>query len=130
MNDDDFLDFKQELKEAAWNVLHDNPGSDYSDWEQTLLEQYPTEVVDALGTSPEDVFAQLADWWENWTYEDENTGICETFQDWSLIFANEQTVMLYEQLAELSAKLSRTEPPKFQRLYITPETEENQAGAK
>lgn len=114
MNDDDFLDFNQELKDAAWNVLHDNPGSDYNDWEQTLLEQYPTEVVDALGTSPEDVFAQLADWWENWTYEDENTGICETFQDWSLIFANEQTVMLYEQLAELSAKLPRTEPPEIQ----------------
>lgn len=69
-----FLDSNQELKEAAWNVLYDNPGSNYNDWEQTLLEQYPTEVVDALGTSQEDVFAQLADWWESWTYEDEHTG--------------------------------------------------------
>lgn len=105
--DDDFLDFNQELKEAAWNVLHENPGSDYSDWEQTLLKQYPTEVVDALGTSPEDAFAQLADWWESEKYEDENTGISETYQGWSLIFANEKSVMVFDELARLKLKISR-----------------------
>lgn len=47
---DDEVDFYEELKEAAWNILHENPGTDFGDWQDMLIEQYPTEVVDALGS--------------------------------------------------------------------------------
>ena len=46
---DEASDFYAELKEAAWNILHENPGTDFGDWQMMLIEQYPTEVVDALG---------------------------------------------------------------------------------
>ena len=44
-------EFYAELKDAAWNILHENPGTDFGDWQIMLIEQYPTEVVDALGTN-------------------------------------------------------------------------------
>lgn len=63
-------DFYADLKEAAWNILHENPGTDFGDWQMMLIEQYPTEVVDALGTNPPEVFAELSDWWDCMDYDD------------------------------------------------------------
>lgn len=59
--EEDEMDFYGILKECAWNVLHENPGIDFGEWSQSLIEQYPTEVVDALGSNPMDVYASLAD---------------------------------------------------------------------
>ena len=50
------FDPTSELKDAAWNILHENPGTEFGDWQNMLLEQFPLEVVDALGTNPEDIF--------------------------------------------------------------------------
>ena len=41
----------QKLREAAWNVLHENPGIGFEEWKRILLEEYPSEVVDVLGTN-------------------------------------------------------------------------------
>ena len=68
-------EFYADLKEAAWNILHENPGTDFGDWQMMLIEQYPTEVVDALGTNPPEVFAELSDWWDCMDYDD---GVLET----------------------------------------------------
>lgn len=35
---DDEVDFYTELKEAAWNILHENPGIDFGDWQDMLIE--------------------------------------------------------------------------------------------
>lgn len=102
-------DFYAELKDAAWNVLHENPGSEYGDWQQALIEQYPTEVVDALGTNPMEVYASLADLWDSVDYEDEATGECHSFKDWAEYFATERSVELYDMLAEARRKISRFE---------------------
>lgn len=67
---DEAPDFYADLKEAAWNILHENPGTDFGDWQMMLIEQYPTEVVDALGTNPPEVFAELSDWWDCMDYDD------------------------------------------------------------
>lgn len=101
------LEWEQELREGAWLVLHNEPGSDREEWRQELLSQYPTEVVDTFGTDPAQAFAAMDDWWESETYEDENTGLCETYQGWSLIFANEKSVMVFDELSRLKLKLSR-----------------------
>lgn len=89
-----------ELKEAAWNVLHENPGSEFGDWKSELISQYPAEVVDALGTDSEEVYARLADWWDSEDYEDPSTGMCERFRDWAEYFATKRSVELYDMLAE------------------------------
>lgn len=101
------LEWEQELREGAWLLLHNEPGLDREEWRQELLSQYPTEVVDTFGTDPAQAFAAMDDWWESETYEDENTGLCETYQGWSLIFANEKSVMVFDELSRLKLKLSR-----------------------
>lgn len=88
-----------ELKAAAFEYLLLNPGSEFGDWQQGLIEQYPTEVVDALGSNPEEVFADLADLWES-DYEDPKTGTCQKFSEWAMSFANEYAVGIYYYLVD------------------------------
>lgn len=108
-------EFNAELKEAAWNILHENPGTDFGDWQDMLIEQYPTEVVDALGTNPPEVYAQLSDWWETMDYDD---GVLETscsFRDWAEYFATERSVELYDLLVEEKREIRRLESEKSSR---------------
>ena len=51
---DEFMD---ELRQVGWNVLHENPGYGFDEWVQTLIEQYPSEVVDAISTHPSETYA-------------------------------------------------------------------------
>lgn len=101
---DEEVDFYAELKEATWNILHENPDTDMESWKMILIEQYPTEVVDALGTNPPEVFADLSDWWESMEYDDGITGLCCTFGEWAEYFATERSVELYDMLVEAKSK--------------------------
>ena len=101
---DEAPDFYADLKEAAWNILHENPGTDFGDWQMMLIEQYPTEVVDALGTNPPEVFAELSDWWDCMDYDDGVLEIPHTFREWSEYFATERSVELYDLLVEAKRK--------------------------
>lgn len=102
-------DFYADLKEAAWNILHENPGTDFGDWQMMLIEQYPTEVVDALGTNPPEVFAELSDWWDCMDYDDGVLEIPYTFQNWAEYFATERSVELYDLLVEAKREIKRLE---------------------
>ena len=101
---DEATDFYADLKEAAWNILHENPGTDFGDWQMMLIEQYPTEVVDALGTNPPEVFAELSDWWDCMDYDDGVLEIPHTFREWAEYFATERSVELYDLLVEAKRK--------------------------
>lgn len=101
---DEASDFYAELKEAAWNILHENPGTDFGDWQMMLIEQYPTEVVDALGTNPPEVFAELSDWWDCMDYDDGVLEIPHTFREWAEYFATERSMELYDLLVEAKRK--------------------------
>lgn len=95
-----------ELKEAAFEYLLLNPGTEFGDWQQSLISDYPTEVVDALGTDPEEVYAALADLWES-DYCDPKTGIEQKFSEWAMSFANEHSVGIYYFLVDACADLKR-----------------------
>lgn len=95
-----------DLKDAAWNVLHENPGTEFGDWQCMLIEQYPTEVADALGRNPADVFPALSDMWDCDDYTDEATGMCRTYAEWAEYFATERSVELYDLLAAEKARRS------------------------
>lgn len=95
-----------ELKDAAFEYLLLNPGSEFGDWQQGLIEDYPTEVVDALGNDPEDVYSSLADLWEK-DYEDTKTGLEQRLCDWALAFATEQSVDIYCKLVEANSRLEK-----------------------
>lgn len=92
-----------ELQEAAFEYLLTNPGSEFGDWQQGVISNYPTEVVDALGTSPEDVYATLADLWES-DYEDPKTGIEQKYCEWAMAFANEYAITTYYQLVKVLSR--------------------------
>lgn len=106
-SEDDEQDYFAELKRAAWNVLHENPGTEFGDWQHMLIKQYPAEVVDALGTNPPEVYAQLSDMWDCMDFEDEQTGECHTFQEWAEYFATDRSVELYDKLSEAKREISR-----------------------
>ena len=108
-------DFYTDLKEAAWNILHENPGTDFGDWQMMLIEQYPTEVVDALGTNPPEVFAELSDWWDCMDYDDGVLEIPHTFREWAEYFATERSVELYDLLVEAKREIRRLEAEKSSR---------------
>lgn len=95
----------QELKEAAFEYLLLNPGSDFGDWQQGMIEQYPTEVVDALGSNPEEVFADLADLWDS-DYLDSKTDVEQKFCEWAEAFATESAVNLYYRLVDVCSELT------------------------
>lgn len=111
----DEVDFYAELKEAAWNILHENPSTDFGSWQEMLVEQYPTEVVDALGANPPEVFAELSDWWDCMDYDDGILEIPYTFRDWAEYFATERSVELYDLLVEAKHEIQRLESEKSRR---------------
>lgn len=106
---EEFGSFFEELKQAAWNILHENPGTECGEWIAMLIEQYPTEVVDALGTNPMEVEAQLCDMWDCNDWEDEETGECHSFATWAEYFATDRSVELYDMLVDARREICRLE---------------------
>lgn len=112
--DEEPADFCAELEEEARNLLHENPGMDREKWMRKLMEQYPIEIVDALGADEDEVYAALSDWWDSEDYEDTETGECHTFKDWAEYFATDRSVELYDRLAEAQGEIRRFEARKPQ----------------
>lgn len=75
-------EFLADLKQAAWTVVKENPGIDCCGWINMLIQQFPAEVVDALGTNPYEVHHILTDWWESEDYTDPD-GVNDTFRELS-----------------------------------------------
>ena len=86
-----------ELKAAAFEVLLQNPGCEQCDWVNILVEQYGTELVDAYGNNPEEVYASLADLWES-PYYDNNSGLEYDYQTWAEALWTEASVQMYYDL--------------------------------
>lgn len=107
-------DFYGELKEAGWNVLHENPGCDFDRWQTTLVRQYPCEIVDAFGIA-EDYYFQLEYFWNSARYLDDRTGENHTLAEWSLCFANDLSTEVYDMLAEARAKIKHSDAFSRQR---------------
>lgn len=93
----------KELKAAAFEVLLLNPGCEQTDWAEILIRRYGTEVVDALGNNPTDVYASLADLWES-PYFDKNSGLEYDYKTWAEIFNNEASVQMYYDMTEKNNK--------------------------
>lgn len=100
-------DFVQELKDAAWHIVRENPGIERSEWIDTLIRQYPCEVVDACGTNPPEVFHALSDLWEM-EYTDPATGEWNSFAGWSEYFASDPDA-LRDQLERANERIRELE---------------------
>ena len=104
-NEDEYNSM-DDLKAAAFEYLLLNPGTEFCDWQQGLISDYPTEVVDALGTNSEEVYADLADLWDS-DYCDPKTGIEQKYSEWAISFANEYAVGVYYFLVDACTDLKR-----------------------
>ena len=82
------------LKEIAFDILKEEKGCDFCIWQDTLLKDYTTEVMDAFGENPYDVYPALSDLWET-PYFDKNSGLEYTFMEWALAFATDESVRMY-----------------------------------
>lgn len=114
MLDDKKTDFYGELKQCAWNVLHENPGMDMDEWLEILMRQYPTEVVDAIGSHPAETYASLCELWQD-EYTDPETGECNTFWQWAKKFSSYSAIDRYDKAAEqetILRHLQTRQPPK------------------
>ena len=105
--EEDAPDFVEELKACAYNIVRENPGIDRSEWIDTLIQHYPTEVVDAFGTNPPEVYHELADLWEK-EYTDPETHEWNSFAGWSESLATDPDA-LQEQLERAKERIRELE---------------------
>ncbi|MBD5278974.1 MAG: hypothetical protein HDS35_00315 [Bacteroides sp.] len=121
MEEEESPDFVEQLKASAFAIVKENPGIDRSEWIDELIRQYPTEVVDAYGTNPREVYHDLSDLWDM-EYTDPETGEWNSFAGWSeylatdpdalqeqLEQAKERIRVLEAEVSHLKARLSKRE---------------------
>ena len=121
LEEEESPDFVEQLKASAFAIVKENPGIDRSEWIDELIRQYPTEVVDAYGTNPREVYHDLSDLWEM-EYTDPETGEWNSFAGWSeylatdpdalqeqLEQAKERIRVLEAEVSHLKARLSKRE---------------------
>ena len=89
----------RELRAAAFETILFFPGLTFETWQKILLLEYTSEVVEALGSNPEDVCEGLTELWEN-VYEDECTGIAKKYSEWAALLKNQAMVDYYRKLVE------------------------------
>lgn len=94
-----------ELKASAFEVLLLNPGCDLGEWTRILVQEYPSEVVDAYGCNPPETMALLSDLWDA-PYEDTASGLEYTFETWAQCFCNEAAVQMYYDFIETMKNVS------------------------
>lgn len=82
-----------ELRNAAFEVLLLHPATTRDTWVHTLMDQYPTEVADALGTDTETTRKRLNKMWGD-TYTD-TAGETRSYADWAALFATEEDISNY-----------------------------------
>ena len=87
-----------DLKKAAFSAIYKDACTDWQNWIDTLINCYSNEVVNALGDNPFDINAELEDMWNTVDYEDPQTGVCLTYQNWAEYFAGEFGHIIYDEL--------------------------------
>lgn len=82
-----------ELRNAAFEVLLLHPATTRETWVQTLIEQYPAEVIDALGTDTKQTRERLNKMWcEDYT---DTAGNTRSYAEWAALFATESDISNY-----------------------------------
>lgn len=107
-------DFFSELKDCAWNILHENPGIDMDEWIDLLMRQYPAEIVDAIGSHPAEAYASLSLMWND-EYTDSDTGECDTFRGWAKRFSSYGAIDRYDKAAEQEAILRHLQAQHYKK---------------
>ncbi|MCH5234516.1 MAG: hypothetical protein J1E16_04420 [Muribaculaceae bacterium] len=57
-------EFFEDLLMAGQEVLERNPEIGFEKWTEILMRHYPTEIIDALGPTPERIHSSLEEIWK------------------------------------------------------------------
>ena len=82
-----------ELHHAAFEVLLLHPATTRDTWVQTLIEQYPTEVTDALGTDEQNARERLNKMWGE--YYTDTAGVTRSYAEWAALLATDAAITEY-----------------------------------
>jgi len=82
-----------ELRNAAFEVLLLHPATTRDTWVQTLIEQYPTEVTDALGTDEQNARERLNKMWGE--YYTDTAGVTRSYAEWAALLATDAAITEY-----------------------------------
>ena len=96
----------KELKDAAFEVLLENAGSDKCDWRDMLICEYASELTEAYGSDHAEVYAMIDDLWES-PYYDERSGLEYDYHDWAEAFATDAAVQMYHDFTCQMEKLMK-----------------------
>lgn len=90
-------DTLRNLIDAAFRMLLLNPGCDYIDWQNLMVEEYASLIIDAYGSNPFEAFEELTHLWET-PYYDPESRLEYTFCQWAQAFATDMSVQMYRDL--------------------------------
>ena len=94
------------LKDAAFEVLLENAGSDKCDWRDMLICEYASELTEAYGSDQAEVYAMIDELWES-PYYDERSGLEYDYHDWAEAFATDAAVQMYHDFTCQMKKLMK-----------------------
>ena len=92
---------KEELEHVAFLIVKDGDGIDRGAWVSELIMSYPQEVVAVFGDDPFDAEGLLADMWDCDNYEDPESGVSMSWEEWSSFFSVYSSKTVYNALVEL-----------------------------
>lgn len=91
---------REEIERAGFELIKDSDGIDRGQWTHDLIKAYPHEVIDAFGSDPFEVTGLLEDMWDTDDYEDPESGLTMSWDDWSAFFCNNATKRVYWELVD------------------------------
>lgn len=94
---------KQAFLNAGFEIVKEGE-ADMAEWVTSLIMNYPQEVIAVYGADPNEVMGLLEDEWDTGEYEDKESGLSMSWNDWAEYFSNRVAHYVYDELCSLRKK--------------------------
>lgn len=91
---------REKLEKIAFELIKECDGLDCGQWAYELATNNPHEVIDAFCSNPFDVVSDLENMWESDDYEDSESGLSMSWQNWSDFFSTDAAKIVYWKLVD------------------------------
>ena len=91
---------RQAFEDAGFEIIKDGD-VDRAEWARSLVMSYPQEVIAVFGSDPNDVMGLLEDEWDTGMYEDVESGLNMSWEDWADFFSGRVAHYVYGELCSL-----------------------------
>lgn len=94
---------RRALEDAGFEIIKEGD-VDRAEWARSLVMNYPQEVIAVFGADPNKVFGLLEDEWDTGMYEDGESGLNMSWEDWADYFSCNVSHYVYDELCSLRKK--------------------------